>query len=79
MYNFDGSVKNCIRSAGTIGNIQQQPITEILHGQQNIATQQHMLAHQPGSNCSPCYDLEQNKKGFDIISDRVFYLKEKVN
>ena len=76
MYNFDGTVKNCIRSAGTVGNIQQQPITEILHGPKNLATQQQMLAHQPASHCWPCYDLEQNKKGFDIISDRVFYLRE---
>jgi len=30
MYNFDGTVKNCIRSASPIGNINDQPIEEIL-------------------------------------------------
>lgn len=81
MYNFDGSVKNCIRSAGPIGNIQNAPIKEILTGDKNKATQQNMLNNQPGSNCYPCYDLEGNKQSFDIVSDRIFYIKElrKVN
>jgi sulfatase maturation enzyme AslB (radical SAM superfamily) len=26
--------------------------------------------------CQPCYELEKEKNNFDIISDRVFYLKE---
>ena len=30
MYNFDGTVKNCIRSAGPIGNINNNSIEEIL-------------------------------------------------
>lgn len=76
MYNFDGSVKNCIRSAGKIGNIQHTPIQDILQGSKNVQTQQSMLDRQPGSDCYTCYDLEQDKSGFDIISDRVFYLRE---
>lgn len=76
MYNFDGSVKNCIRSAKPIGNISNNTIQEILTGSDNTQTQQDMLQGQPGSRCYPCYDLEQNKKSFDIISDRVFYLRE---
>jgi MoaA/NifB/PqqE/SkfB family radical SAM enzyme len=35
-----------------------------------------MRAGQKFSRCNPCYDLEQEKNKFDIISDRVFYLKE---
>lgn len=35
-----------------------------------------MAHNKPGRGCSVCYDLERNKKSFDIISDRVFYLKE---
>lgn len=76
MYNFDGKVKNCIRSAGPIGNIKDGTISEILLGPKNRNTQERMLSLQPGNDCYPCYDLEKNRSGFDIISDRVFYLKE---
>jgi len=76
MYNFDGSVKNCIRSAAPIGNIKDQPIEEILLGPDNLDTQARMLADQPGQNCHTCYDLENGKKKFDIISDRIFYIRE---
>lgn len=76
MYNFDGTVKNCIRSAKPLGNIRDSTIQEILHSPTNLETQQNMLEGQPGSRCSPCYELEGNKKGFDIISDRIFYIKE---
>ena len=30
MYNFDGTVKNCIRSAEPIGNIQDNSLEQIL-------------------------------------------------
>ena len=76
MYNMDGKVKNCIRSAGSIGNLKQNSIQEILHGPVNLDTQQRMLAKQPGQNCHTCYDLEGDKTGFDIISDRIFYIRE---
>ena len=51
MYNMDGKVKNCIRSAGSIGDLKQNSIQEILHGPVNLDTQQRMLAKQPGQNC----------------------------
>ena len=73
MYNFDGTVKNCIRSAEPIGNIQQQPIEQILADDYMIKA--HMHAGQKVDRCHPCYDLETDKNNFDIISDRVFYLK----
>lgn len=76
MYNFDGTVKNCIRSASTIGNIKDHVIQDILTGEINTETQRLMLLSEPGPRCYPCYDLEQGKKRFDIISDRVFYIKE---
>jgi len=76
MYNFDGTVKNCIRSAGTIGNIKHNSIEEILTGPVNADTQQRMLSNQPGRSCYTCYDLEADKKGFEIISDRIFYIRE---
>ena len=39
MYNFDGKVKNCIRSdakTGELGNIKDTPIEKILLGTKNI-------------------------------------------
>jgi MoaA/NifB/PqqE/SkfB family radical SAM enzyme len=75
MYNFDGSVKNCIRSAGSLGNIKDQPVAQILV-ENNIPRQQRIASQQPVETCHTCYDLERGKKGFDIISDRVFYIRE---
>jgi len=74
MYNFDGTVKNCIRSAGPIGNINNNSIEEILSN--DFMIKADMRAGQKFARCNPCYDLEQEKNKFDIISDRVFYLKE---
>jgi len=76
MYNFDGSIKNCIRSAGPIGNICNNPIEDIVNDKPNITTKLNMISNRPGERCSPCYDLEKGKNSFDIISDRVYYLKE---
>ena len=75
MYNFDGKIKNCIRSAGPLGNIKDQPIKSILVGN-NLSRQQQMIDQQPVATCHTCYDLEQGKRGFDHISDRVFYIRE---
>jgi sulfatase maturation enzyme AslB (radical SAM superfamily) len=79
MYNVDGKVKNCIRSAGELGNLKDNTIEEILHGDTNLDTQQRMLNNQPGKNCHTCYDLEVDKTSFDIISDRIFYIRELKN
>lgn len=76
MYNFDGTVKNCIRSAGTIGNIMRESIHDILHGASNRHTQSCMIDGTPGPDCHPCYDLESGKQKLDIISDRIFYIRE---
>jgi sulfatase maturation enzyme AslB (radical SAM superfamily) len=76
MYNHDGKVKNCIRSNNVIGNLQNNTIEEIMLGEQNIDRQTTMLKGIPSHNCTPCYDLEQNKTSFDVISDRIFYIKE---
>lgn len=76
MYNFDGKVKNCIRSAGPIGDLQETPIEQILTGPKNVSNQTNISQHKPVSTCHTCYDLEHGKTGLDIISDRIFYLKE---
>ena len=75
MYNFDGKIKNCIRSAGPLGNIKDQPIESILV-ENNRPRQQQIVEQQPVDTCHTCYDLERGKKGFDHISDRIFYIRE---
>lgn len=76
MYNHDGEVKNCIRSTGKIGNIKDNTIEEIVNGPQNISNRIDMRTGTPCATCNTCYDLEKNERSFDVISDRIFYLKE---
>ena len=76
MYNFDGKVKNCIRSAKSIGDIKHDTIQDVLLGSTNALAQQNIVNNQPVSTCHTCYDLERDKSGFDIISDRIFYIRE---
>jgi len=79
MYNFDGKVKNCIRSdytTGGLGNIKDNAIEEILLGPTNVTKQINITKNEPAAGCHTCYELERGKQGFDIISDRIFYIKE---
>lgn len=79
MYNFDGKVKNCIRSdftTGGLGNIKDNTIEEILLGPVNVTKQTNIINNQPAAGCHTCYNLEHGKEGFDIISDRIFYIRE---
>jgi len=78
MYNFNGKVKNCIRSVDSmpIGDIKDHSIEQIVLGQENVARQDKIVNRQPVASCQTCYDLENGKKGFDIISDRIFYIRE---
>ena len=76
MYNFDGGIKTCIRSSEAIGNIKDNTIEEIVMNSKNMDTRHKMLNHNHADRCYPCYDLETKKNDFNIISDRVFYLKE---
>ena len=79
MYNFDGKVKNCIRSdekTGLLGNIKQAPIEEILLGPINVTKQTNITNNKSAAGCHTCYDLEHGKEGIDIISDRIFYIRE---
>lgn len=79
MYNYDGKVKNCIRSdekTGLLGNIKDNSIEEILLGPKNITKQTNITDNAPAAGCHTCYELERGKTGFDIISDRIFYIRE---
>lgn len=74
MYNSNGDVLNCIRSQLPIGNLKDNSIHDIL--KTNTKTKKNMHKHVDGIGCHVCYDLEGDNKGYDIISDRIFYLKE---
>ena len=78
MYNFDGTVKNCIRSAESmpIGNIKNMPIETILLGEENVARQTNIINQVPVPSCQSCYELERDKNNLEIISDRIFYIRE---
>ena len=76
MFNHDGRVKNCIRSAGAIGDLCEDDIQDILLGPTNLENQQRMLDDLPARDCHTCYDLEGGKRRLDIISDRIFYMRE---
>ena len=73
-YNSSGDILNCIRSQRPIGNLKDKSIHDILA--ENTETKKNMLDNKPGLGCNVCYDLEGDKKGYDMISDRIFYLKE---
>ena len=78
MYNSDGMVKNCIRSDFNqpLGNLKNEPIETILLGDENISRQEKIINKLPVPSCHTCKDLEGDKKGLDIISDRIFYIRE---
>lgn len=78
MYNFDGTVKNCIRSVESlpIGNVREKHIADIVVDEENIKRQTQIANREPVASCQTCYDLERDKTGFDIISDRIFYIRE---
>ena len=76
MYNFDGKVKNCIRSSESIGDIKDNNIEDIVLGKVNDTRQSMILNGIHTQNCQPCHQLETGKKSFDIASDRKFYIRE---
>jgi radical SAM protein with 4Fe4S-binding SPASM domain len=72
----NGEVKNCVLAKDSIGNVQQQDILEIVGSKKNKDIKEKMLADQKPASCIGCYKLEENKNSFDIISQRIYYLKE---
>ena len=74
-YNI-GHVRNCTRKLEPIGNLFENSITDILYGEKNQQVKERMLNKEFEPTCHECYELEEGKKSFDIISDRIYYLKE---
>ncbi len=75
----DGTVKNCICSSGNIGNIKETSIEEIMISGPNAQLKKDMLADNKPIGCEYCYSLEQDKSNRNIVSSRVYYLKELKN
>ena len=72
----NGDIKNCVLAKTVIGNINKDSIENILSNEHNKKIKNEMLANQKPSSCMGCYKLEENKNNFDIISQRIYYLKE---
>jgi radical SAM protein with 4Fe4S-binding SPASM domain len=76
IYEPDGNIKNCIVSTCSLGNINNENINEILNGEKSKEIKSFMLANKKHENCSACYKLEENKKSLEIVSSRIYYLRE---
>ena len=72
----NGNIKNCIISASKLGNIEEQDITSILSGEENLKIKQQMLEDKKPKNCTGCYLQEQDRKNLSSISSRLYYTKE---
>ena len=72
----NGNIKNCIISTSKLGNIEEQNITSILSGEENLKIKQQMLEDKKPKNCAGCYLQEQDRKNLSSISSRLYYTKE---
>jgi radical SAM protein with 4Fe4S-binding SPASM domain len=72
----DGDVRNCAITREKLGNINDQPLVEILHNDVNQNIKKDMLDDVMHKRCGHCHMLEQNQKiSTNAISNRVWYLK----
>jgi MoaA/NifB/PqqE/SkfB family radical SAM enzyme len=71
-----GTVKNCICSFEDIGSLIEHPIEDILKGKTNTQIKRDILQDAKPNTCSYCYGLEKNKNSHDIVSSRIYYLKQ---
>jgi radical SAM protein with 4Fe4S-binding SPASM domain len=72
----DGDVRNCAITETTLGNINTQPLSDILHNNINQDIKKDMLGNVLHKRCGHCHLLEKNQKFTpDSVSNRVWYLK----
>jgi radical SAM protein with 4Fe4S-binding SPASM domain len=73
----DGVVRSCAVTPESIGNINDNSLENILHGEKNQIIKQDMSGEVFHNRCHHCYHLEKNQQGFnfDQVSNRVWYLK----
>ena len=75
----NGDVKNCVLSKDVQGNIRDSRIEDVVGNDKNMQLKQDMLEDRKPLNCSGCHRVEKDKNRFDIISQRLYYLKELKN
>jgi radical SAM protein with 4Fe4S-binding SPASM domain len=72
----DGVVRNCAITSEILGNINDQPLEQILHNKVNRAVKQDMLEDVFHKRCNHCHVLEKNQTFQpDAVSNRIWYLK----
>jgi radical SAM protein with 4Fe4S-binding SPASM domain len=73
----NGRIKNCVCATDNLGNINQNTIQDILHGDVNRGIKQQMLAEIKPDNCETCHRAEKDLNSFqNVVSSRLYYLKE---
>ena len=73
----NGRIKNCVCATDNLGNINQNTIQDILHGDVNRGIKQQMLAEIKPDNCETCHRAEKDLHSFqNVVSSRLYYLKE---
>jgi MoaA/NifB/PqqE/SkfB family radical SAM enzyme len=73
---ISGDVKNCICSYESIGNLKENSIEEILLGEKNTQIKTEILNKSEPYSCGYCYSLDKNKKSLNVVSSRVYYMRE---
>jgi radical SAM protein with 4Fe4S-binding SPASM domain len=72
----DGDVRNCAITKTTLGNINNEPLEDILHNHVNQDIKKDMLQDVLHPRCGHCHLLEKNQKfSLDSVSNRIWYLK----
>ena len=76
IYYNSGNIRNCTRKLEKLGTLFDSSVHDLLKGEKNQEVKRKMLAGEPEPSCHECYELENGKNSYDIISDRIYYLKE---
>ena len=72
----DGDVRNCAITKTTLGNINKESLSDILHNNVNQDIKKDMLNDVMHDRCGHCHLLERNQKfSTDSVSNRIWYLK----
>lgn len=77
--NPDGRVQNCAISREAIGNINQEPIEQIINNDINKCIRKDMLDSVRHSRCDACYSVEDHSKLKISQSNRTWYNKVAAN
>ena len=72
----NGNVKNCILAEEVLGNLDDTDIESILKNEKNIKIKNDMLLDRKPKSCAGCHRLEEHKNSLDIVSQRLYYIKE---